>query len=92
MIQEEYAEKGLLMPEDVEVVVANTRRKIRATEKTSVNQEEADKFDHAKQHEALTKLMQEWEEEGDEQEQTETWEFLRKALDEDRFSNRPLFS
>lgn len=36
--------------------------------------------------------MQEWEEEDDdEQEQTETWEFLRKALDEDRLSNRPLF-
>ncbi|BDA68007.1 hypothetical protein CAL7716_021730 [Calothrix sp. PCC 7716] len=45
-----------------------------------------------KQHEALSKLMQEWEEEDeDEQEQTETWEFLRKALDEDRLSNRPLF-
>lgn len=30
MIQKEYAEKELLMPEDVELVVANTRRKIRA--------------------------------------------------------------
>jgi len=36
-------------------------------------------------------LLRSWEEEGDEQEQTETWEYLRKALDEDRLSNRPLF-
>ncbi len=43
------------------------------------------------QHEALSKLTQEWIDEGDEQEQTETWEYLRQALDEDRLSNRPLF-
>ena len=60
--------------------------------KSLISQEELDKFDPVKQHEALSKLMQEWEEEDDdEQEQTETWEFLRKALDEDRLSNRPLF-
>lgn len=29
--------------------------------------------------------------EGDEQEQRETWEFLRQALDEDRLSDRKLF-
>ncbi|MBW4592063.1 MAG: hypothetical protein KME46_03820 [Brasilonema angustatum HA4187-MV1] len=43
------------------------------------------------QHKALSKLTKEWIEEGDEQEQTETWEYLRQALDEDRLSNRPLF-
>jgi hypothetical protein len=29
--------------------------------------------------------------EGDEQEQRETWEFLKQALDEDRLSDRKLF-
>jgi hypothetical protein len=42
-------------------------------------------------NQAAIELLQSWEEEGDEQEQTETWEYLRKALDEDRLSNRPLF-
>lgn len=36
-------------------------------------------------------LINSWIEDGDEQEQTETWEYLRKVLDEDRFSNRLLF-
>ncbi len=41
---------------------------------------------------ALSELLRSWTEEGDEQEQKETWEFLQKALDEDRLSsNRPLF-
>ena len=31
---------------------------------------------------ALSELLRQWEEEGDEQEQTETWEILSKALDE----------
>jgi hemerythrin superfamily protein len=43
------------------------------------------------QHKALSKLTKEWIEEGDEQEQTETWQYLRQALDENRLSNRPLF-
>ncbi|HAG82469.1 MAG TPA: hypothetical protein DCL61_15230 [Cyanobacteria bacterium UBA12227] len=45
----------------------------------------------AQQHKALTELTRQWIEEGDEQEQTETWKYLRQALDEDRFSNRALF-
>jgi hypothetical protein len=37
-------------------------------------------------------LLDKWEAEGDEQEQTETWEFLQQALDEDRLSShRPFF-
>lgn len=43
------------------------------------------------QNQALKELTRLWIEEGDEQEQTETWEYLRQALDEDRLSNRPLF-
>jgi predicted RNA binding protein YcfA (HicA-like mRNA interferase family) len=45
----------------------------------------------AQQHKALKELTRLWIEEGDEQEQTETWEYLRQALDEDRLSHRPLF-
>jgi len=43
------------------------------------------------QHQALSQLTKQWIEEGDEQEQTETWEYLRQALDEDRLSHRSLF-
>jgi hypothetical protein len=43
------------------------------------------------QHIALSKLTQEWIEEPDEQEQTEIWESLYQTLDEERFSNCPLF-
>lgn len=41
---------------------------------------------------AVLALLDKWETEGDEQEQTETWEFIQQALDEDRLSShRPLF-
>ena len=41
---------------------------------------------------AVLALLDKWETEGDEREQTETWEFLQQALDEDRLSShRPLF-
>ncbi len=40
----------------------------------------------AQQHKALKELTRLWIEEGDEQEQTETWEYLRQALDEERLS------
>jgi hypothetical protein len=45
----------------------------------------------AQQHKSLSELTKLWIEEGDEQEQTETWEYLCQALDEDRLSNRHLF-
>ena len=41
--------------------------------------------------EELVTLLQSWMEEGDAQEQKETGEYLIRALDEDRLSNRPLF-
>jgi hypothetical protein len=44
------------------------------------------------QREKYIALMQKWREEGDEQEQRESFEFLKKALGEDRtISNRKLF-
>ena len=40
---------------------------------------------------ALINLVESRRTEGDEQEQRETWEFLKAALDEDRLSDRKLF-
>ncbi|BAZ08500.1 hypothetical protein NIES4071_03050 [Calothrix sp. NIES-4071] len=45
----------------------------------------------AARQQALSKLLQSWEDEGDEQEQKETLEFLQQALNQNRTSNRPLF-
>ncbi|WP_207714218.1 hypothetical protein [Scytonema sp. UIC 10036] len=42
-------------------------------------------------NQALIEWHRKWVEEGDEEEQRETFEYLQKALDEDRLSNRPLF-
>ncbi len=39
---------------------------------------------------ALIQLLKSWRE-GDEQEQRNTWEYLKQALDEDRLSERKLF-
>lgn len=39
-------------------------------------------IDPLQQHEALSKLLQSWVDDGDEEEQTETAEVLRKALEE----------
>lgn len=41
--------------------------------------------------EQAIKLLRSWRED-DEQEQKETWEYLKVALDEDRLSDRKLFS
>lgn len=38
------------------------------------------------QHRALAELTKQWIEEGDEKEQTETWEYLRQNLDKNRTS------
>ena len=45
------------------------------------------------EHEAAIRLLRELREgdENDEQEQRETWEYLKRALDEDRLSDRKLF-
>ncbi len=40
------------------------------------------------QHNALRELTQQWIEEGDETEQTETWEYLKQKLDENNSENR----
>jgi hypothetical protein len=45
----------------------------------------------AERNAAVLALLDKWEAEGDEQEQTETWEFLQQSLDEDRLSSRRPF-
>jgi hypothetical protein len=40
---------------------------------------------------AVIELLHEWREEGNEEEERESFENLKKALDEDRLSDRPLF-
>lgn len=44
----------------------------------------------AQKNQALIQLLRSWRE-GDEQEQKDTWEYLKQALDEDRLSERKLF-
>ena len=58
-------------------------------QKTTPQMHSSDRL--TQQHQALSQLTKQWIEEGDELEQTETWEYLRQALDEDRLSHRPLF-
>ena len=45
---------------------------------------------HLQKNLALIELLKTWREE-DEQEQRDTWECLKQALDEDRLSDRKLF-
>jgi excisionase family DNA binding protein len=47
--------------------------------------------EQARKNQAAIELLDSWLVEGDEEEQRETWEYLKKALDEDRLSNRKLF-
>lgn len=42
-------------------------------------------------NQAAIALLRSWWDEGDEQEQRETLAYLQQVLDEDRFSDRPLF-
>ena len=42
-------------------------------------------------NEAAIRLLRSWRE-GNEQEQRKTWEYLKRALDEDRLSYRKLFA
>ena len=48
--------------------------------------------DAAVKRQPLGEILRQWREEGDEEEQRETGEFLIRALDEDRLSGRKLFS
>ncbi len=54
----------------------------------SQSQQELDKQEQKisnQQHQALKQLTKQWLEEGDEKEQTETWEYLTQAIDDNPF-------
>lgn len=53
-----------------------------------------DQAQRMRKHESLVQLLRSWDEEDeeeDEQERREAWEQLKRALDEDRLSERKLF-
>ncbi|MEM7554071.1 MAG: hypothetical protein AAF378_08220 [Cyanobacteria bacterium P01_A01_bin.84] len=56
------------------------------------NSEEANQENYRliKQHNALSELTTLWIEEGDETEQTETWEYLKQKLDENKLGENNL--
>jgi hypothetical protein len=56
----------------------------------SVNKELSQSHAQTKKNQALIQLLRSWRE-GDEQEQRNTWEYLKQALDEERLSERKLF-
>ena len=64
-----------LFRETVEMKPGTPDTSIKATDEIKT-------IDPLQQHEALSKLLQSWVDDGDEQEQTETAEVLRKALEE----------
>ncbi len=45
----------------------------------------------SKKNKKAIELLDSWIEKGDEQEQKETWEYLKKELDENRLSDRKFF-
>ena len=47
---------------------------------------EMSREERIQRNQAAIELLRSWREEGDEQEQTETWEFLRQALEENPVS------
>ena len=47
--------------------------------------------DRVQKRQAAVELLTSWLGDGDEQEQREAWEYLRRVLDEDRLSDRKLF-
>ena len=46
--------------------------------------EEQERREQIKKNQAVIELLRQWREEGDEQEQTETWEILKQALEIER--------
>ncbi|MBE9184417.1 hypothetical protein IQ270_06700 [Microcoleus sp. LEGE 07076] len=61
---------------------AMTRLMLTGLKEGNEDNEKPEIIDLLQQHEALSKLLQSWVDDGDEQEQTETAEVLRKALEE----------
>lgn len=63
---------------------AMTRMLLAGRKEGNEDNEKPEIIDPLQQHEALNKLLQSWVDDGDEEEQTETAEVLRKALEENQ--------
>ncbi|XZN90329.1 MAG: hypothetical protein ACM65M_22275 [Microcoleus sp.] len=63
---------------------AMTRAMLAGRKAGNEDREKPEIIDSLQQHEALSKLLQSWVDDGDEDEQTETAEVLRKALEENQ--------
>jgi hypothetical protein len=64
---------------------------IETNQKVKTSLPQRTKAEQRAKNQALIKWLDKWREEGDEEEQRETFEYLKKVLDEDRLSDRPLF-
>ena len=67
---------------NIKRIQAESRVWLAGRKEGNEDNEKPEIIDSLQQHEALSKLLQSWIDDGDEQEQTETAEVLRKALEE----------
>ena len=67
---------------NLEIIQVHSRLWQAGRREGNEDNEKPEIIDSLQQHEALSKLLQSWVDDGDEQEQTETAEVLRKALEE----------
>ena len=67
---------------NLKIIQAESRVWLAGRREGNEDNEKPEIIDSLQQHEALSKLLQSWVDDGDEEEQTETAEVLRKALEE----------
>jgi hypothetical protein len=67
---------------NIKRIQAESRVWLAGRKEGNEDNEKPEIIDSLQQHEALSKLLQSWVDDGDEEEQTETAEVLRKALEE----------
>jgi hypothetical protein len=73
-------------------VVRNTPTSPKPIHETSVPDEvEIERQQQIEKNQVAIQLLDAWLAEPETQEQKETWEYLRRVLDEDRLSDRKLF-
>ncbi len=68
-----------------------TKKPESSVELGTVDELQLSRSQQIKKNQAAIELLRSWREEGDEEEQKETGDYLRQVLDEDRLSNRSLF-
>jgi regulator of protease activity HflC (stomatin/prohibitin superfamily) len=83
----------LNLPTDLEAQLSRSAEQKGLTAEAYAAQllEEQLRQERIERNQAAIRLLQSWIDEGDEEEQRETFEALKKGLEENRLSNRPLF-